>query len=71
MYSLAPEKTLRLVYGPFYLAISVTFYEFIKLEQLIKKSVKNQVFALYLKSAIDNYGAKIRNTDGNFSFRSN
>ncbi len=29
MYSLAPEKTLRLVYGFFYLAISVTFYEFI------------------------------------------
>jgi len=27
MYSLAPEKTLRLVYGPFYLAISVTFYD--------------------------------------------
>ena len=29
MYSLAPEKTLRLVYEPFYLAIQVTFYEFI------------------------------------------
>ncbi len=29
MYSLAPEKTLRLVYGPFYLAIRVTFYKFI------------------------------------------
>jgi len=28
----APEKTLRLVYGPFYLAISVTFYEFINIK---------------------------------------
>ncbi len=29
MYCFAPEKTRRLVYGPFYLAINVTFYEFI------------------------------------------
>ena len=36
MYSLAPEKTLRLVYGPFYLAISVTFYEFINCNDVIK-----------------------------------
>ena len=27
MYCLVPEKPLRLVYGTFYLAISVTFYE--------------------------------------------
>jgi hypothetical protein len=27
MYGLAPEKLLRLVYEPFYLAISLTFYE--------------------------------------------
>jgi len=32
MYSLAPEKTLRLVYGTFYLAIHVNFYETIKLK---------------------------------------
>ena len=34
MYSLVPEKTLRLVYEPFYLAIYIvefeTFYEIIK-----------------------------------------
>jgi len=30
MYSLAPEKTLRLAYEPFYLAISISFYEIIK-----------------------------------------
>jgi len=30
MYCLVPEKPLRLVYGTFYLAIGVTFYEFIK-----------------------------------------
>ena len=30
MYGLAPEKLLRLVYEPFYLAISLTFYDFIK-----------------------------------------
>jgi len=29
VYSLAPEKTRRLVYGPFYLTISVTFYKLI------------------------------------------
>ena len=32
MYGLAPEKLLRLVYEPFYLAISLTFYETIKLK---------------------------------------
>ena len=31
MYCLVPEKPLRLVYGTFYLAIGVTFYESIKL----------------------------------------
>ena len=31
MYGLAPEKLLRLVYEPFYLAISLTFYETIKI----------------------------------------
>ncbi len=32
MYSLVPEKTLRLVYEPFYLAIysCATFYEIVK-----------------------------------------
>ena len=32
MYCLAPEKTLRLVYEPFCLAIHVTFYETINHE---------------------------------------
>jgi len=31
MYCLVPEKQLRLVYGTFYLAIGVTFYESINL----------------------------------------
>ena len=36
-----PEKTLPLVYGPFYLAINVTFYELIKLmTTLLHKSRK-------------------------------
>jgi len=39
MYCLVPEKPLRLVYGTFYLAIGVTFYEFI----LIKAPEKNGV----------------------------
>ncbi len=30
MYGLAPEKLLRLVYEPFYLAISLTFYKTVK-----------------------------------------
>jgi hypothetical protein len=32
MYSLAPEKLLRLVYEPFYLAILLTFYETVNLD---------------------------------------
>jgi hypothetical protein len=32
MYGLAPEKLLRLVYEPFYLAISLTFYDFINVD---------------------------------------
>jgi len=45
MYSFTPEKTRRLapqghflrgVYGPFYLAISVTFYEIINVGLIVK-----------------------------------
>jgi len=41
MYSLAPEKTLRLVYGIFYLAISVTFYECVKNNHLYRLKFEN------------------------------
>jgi len=49
MYSLTPEKTLRLapqghflrgVYGPFFLAINVTFYEFINVGLMVKCVLK-------------------------------
>ncbi len=36
MYGLAPEKLLRLVYGPFYLAISLTWYKTVKIDGLVK-----------------------------------
>ncbi|MBW2250723.1 MAG: hypothetical protein JRF60_08860 [Deltaproteobacteria bacterium] len=39
MYCLVPEKPLRLVYGTFYLAIGVTFYEFILIKVLKKNGV--------------------------------
>ena len=40
MYYLVPEKPLRLVYGTFYLAIDVTFYEFIKIDWIKEKVSK-------------------------------
>jgi len=36
MYCLVSEKSLRLVYGTFYLAIGDTFYKFIKIEGHVK-----------------------------------
>ena len=41
MYSLAPEKTLRLVYETFYLAIQVTFYETVGIRLLKGAEQKN------------------------------
>jgi len=38
MYCLVSEKPLRLVYGTFYLAIGLTFYETIKIDGFVKFS---------------------------------
>jgi len=36
MYAFTPDQQLCLVYEDFYLAIGYTFYEFIKLDELVK-----------------------------------
>jgi len=71
VYSLAPEKTRRLVYGPFYLAISVSFYESVKINTfflfcinkgaIMKKSGKNDKAPDF--NLIDQNGKPVKLTD--------
>jgi hypothetical protein len=43
MYCLVPEKPLRLVYGTFYLAIGVAFYESIKIDGVVKTDNRKRI----------------------------
>ena len=59
MYSLGPEKPLRLVYETFYLAIGDTCYEFINIYDFIFNwhdyMVKNEIFnKRILKRGVEN-----------------
>jgi len=56
MYSLVPEKTLRLVYEPFYLAISIVefviYYEIISIKPAIKHMNTNLISVIPAKAGI-------------------
>jgi len=65
MYGLAPEKLLRLVYEPFYLAISLTFYETIKVDGFVK-SPKVPFFVIPAKAGIQSIQIVTKALDSGF-----